>query len=59
MSVNAGKRTIEYLQQNPHTAPEIAEWIFASYPQECQTGEARVADWDLPAEALSDLAAQV
>lgn len=35
VSLNLGKRTIEYLQQHPqiqYTAREIAEWVFASYP---------------------------
>jgi len=43
MSLNVGKRTIEYLQQHPqgqYTAREIAEWIFTSYPQECQEKKA-------------------
>jgi uncharacterized protein len=43
VSLNVGRRTIEYLQQNPqgqYTAREIAEWIFMSYPQECQEKKA-------------------
>jgi hypothetical protein len=55
MRSNVGKRTIEYLQQHPqcqYTAREIAEWIFTSYPQEYQVGEALIIDREVSADAL-------
>lgn len=39
MALNLAKAVIGYLKDRPEqkfTARQIAEWVFASYPDECQ-----------------------
>ena len=62
MSLNVGKRTIEYLQQHPqgqYTAREIAEWMFASYPQECQEKKAGSQRAMTDAQLVQQLVAEI
>jgi len=62
MSLNLGKRTIEYLQQHPqnqYTAREIAEWMFANYPQECQEKKAGSQRAMTDAQLVQQLVAEI
>lgn len=62
MSLNVGKRTIEYLQQHPlgqYTAREIAEWMFANYPQECQEKKAGSQRSLTDAQLVQQLVAEI
>lgn len=51
MALNLAKAVIGYLKERPEekfTARQIAEWVFATYPDECQEKRANRADMNAP-----------
>jgi len=48
MALNLGKRLIEFLQSHQDenfTAPDIAQWVFESFPDECAEKKAASSDY--------------
>jgi hypothetical protein len=66
MALNLGKRLVDFLQANPgasFTAREIAQWIFAQFPEECaekkaaSTAEYIKTDADLVQQLVAEIGA--
>ena len=65
MAINLAKSVITYLQERPaqrFTAREIAEWFFASFPEECQAKKASsqslVSDDELITQLIAEIGSQ-
>jgi hypothetical protein len=62
MALNLAKVVIEYLKERPEeklTARQIAEWIVATYPQECQAKKARSKSLQTDADLLQQIVAEI
>jgi len=62
MRLNLANAVIGYLKERPgekFTARQIAEWVFASYPEECQAKKARSKSLQTDADLLQQLVAEI
>jgi uncharacterized protein len=67
MSLNLGKRLIDFLRSNPdttHTAREIGQWVFEQFPDECaekkaaSTGGYINSDADLVQQLVAEISSR-
>ena len=67
MALNLAKAVIGYLKERPEekfTARQVAEWIFATYPDECQEkransrGDYIKSDADLVQQLVAEISSQ-
>ena len=67
MALNLGKAVIGYLKDRPEekfSARQIAEWVFATYPDECQEkransrGDYIKSDADLVRQLVAEISSQ-
>jgi len=66
MALNLAKVVIEYLKERPEekfTARQIADWVFATYPAECQakkdSSQALETDADLVQQIVREISSQM
>ena len=62
MKLNLANAVIGYLKERPeekYTARQIAEWVFANYPEECQAKKARSKSLQTDADLLQQLVAEI
>ncbi|AOK51258.1 COG2958 family protein [Burkholderia stagnalis] len=62
MALNLGKLIFEFLKENSNqkfTARQIAEWIFATYPVECQAKKFNSQNLDTDAKLIQQIVAEI
>jgi hypothetical protein len=62
MALNIRNKVFEFLRKNENqrfTARDIAEWVFESYPKECEKKKARSTAAKFPIETDADLIQQI
>ena len=62
MALSLAKAVIDYLKSRPEekfTARQIAEWVFAKFPEECQAKKQKAAYISTDAELVHQLVAQI
>jgi hypothetical protein len=62
MALNLGKAVVDFLTGHPDekfTARQIAEWVFATHPEECQAKKARSKSLQTDADLLQQLVAEI
>lgn len=62
MALVLGKTVVDYLKAHPgqkFSAREIADWIFATFPEECQTKKQNSLNINTDAELLQQLAGEI
>ena len=62
MALNLGKSVIDYLTANPEqkfSARQIAEWVFTTFPDECQAKKDSSQALDTDADLLQQLVAEI
>ena len=62
MALNLSKIVIDYLKERPDeklTARQIAEWIFATFPQECQAKKMSSRHFSTDAKLVQQLVAEI
>jgi len=62
MTLNLANAVIGYLRERPeekYTARQIAEWVFATYPEQCQAKKARSKSLQTDADLLQQLVAEI
>jgi hypothetical protein len=62
MKLNLANAVISFLKDRPeekYTARQIAEWVFATYPEECQAKKARSKSLQTDADLLQQLVAEI
>lgn len=62
MALNLGKSVVDFLTGHPDekfTARQIAEWIFATFPDECHAKKASSQALETDADLLQQLVAEI
>ena len=62
MALNLGKAVLDFLTAHPDekfSARQIAEWIFATFPEECQAKKANSQALDTDTDLLQQLVAEI
>ncbi|MFN3628457.1 MAG: COG2958 family protein [Hylemonella sp.] len=62
MELNLAKTVVSYLKAHPDekfTARQIAEWVFATYPEQCQAKKARSQSLQTDTDLLRQIAAEI
>lgn len=62
MALNLGKEVVDYLAAHPEekfSARQIAEWIFATFPDECNAKKASSEALETDADLLQQLVAEI
>ena len=62
MALNLGKAVLDLLMAHPDekfSARQIAEWIFATFPEECQAKKANSQALDTDTDLLQQLVAEI
>jgi len=62
MALNLGKAVVDYLTAHPEekfSARQIAEWVFATFPDECNAKKASSQALETDADLLQQLVAEI